>query len=89
MAAGHDASAQQEAYAMHLNQEQAAAAAGYEQVAYDHQSGLTHEQMAAAAAHAAYGTGPPAGCSHFPAMGSDGNTYPLLTRRMPKHITRT
>ncbi|CAL8467240.1 g6776 [Coccomyxa elongata] len=60
MAAGHDASTQQEAYAMHLNQEQAAAAAGYEQVAYEHQSGLTHEQMAAAAAHAAYGTGPPA-----------------------------
>lgn len=61
MAAGHDTAAQQEAYAMHLNQEQAAAA-GYEQVGYD-QSGLTHEQMAAAAAHAAYGTGPPAGCS--------------------------
>ena len=63
MAAGHDASAQQE-YAMHLNQEQAAAAAGYEQVDYD-QSGLTHEQLAVAAAHAAtlsaYGAGQPAG----------------------------
>ncbi len=47
---------------MHLNQDQAAAAAGYEQVGYD-QSGLTHEQMAVAAAHAAYGGGQPAGSS--------------------------
>ena len=59
VAAGqHDPSAQQEAYAVHLNQEQAnAAATGYDQataLAYG-QQGLTAEQLAeAAAAHAAY-----------------------------------